>query len=128
MDSFPQLSVPKSCKHFFSPPYLLYVPPILCSKIRAPELHSMKSANNECDYYTIFCNLLFPPLQSQVSSSLLNFQSACVSFKGSVTVSHPCTLTGSITVLIQGGAVRADRLCFDNTVQGHENTGSASEI
>lgn len=130
MASFPQFSIPKSCKHFFTPPFVPHVPPILCSKIRSPELRLMKSANNECDYYAIFCNFSFPPLQSQVSSSLLHFQppSSCVSFKDSVRVSHPCTLTDSSTVLTQGGAVRADRLCFDNTAQRQENTGSASEI
>jgi hypothetical protein len=70
----------------------------------------MRSASNEYDYYTIFCSLLFPPPQSQVSSSPLHFQSPLnwVSFKDSHRVWRPCALTGSITVLIQSGAVRAD--------------------
>jgi hypothetical protein len=89
----------------------------------------MRSANNEFDYYTIFCYLLFPPPLSQVSSSPLHFQSPStwVSFKDNDRVSHPCTLRGSITVLIQSGAVRADTNCVLITLRNDMKTLAAPQ-
>jgi hypothetical protein len=89
----------------------------------------MRRANNECDYYTSSCNLLFPLPQSQVSSSLLHFQSpsTCVSFKDSDRVSHPCTLTGSITVLIQDGAGTAGTNCILITLRNDMKTLAAPQ-
>jgi hypothetical protein len=89
----------------------------------------MRSANNEYDYCTIFCNLLFPSPQSQVSSSPLHFQSpsTCTSFTDSDRVSHAFTLTGSITVLIQGGAVRTDTDCVLTTLRYDMKTLAAPQ-
>ena len=52
------VSPPKSCRHFYSPPYVLHAPPIPSFLIWLLEQYLVRSKIHEVSHYAIFSNFL----------------------------------------------------------------------